>query len=166
MGMLTNTEIECPRHEAPQYGRLEFNGYIPGLRVHYYCNSGYKLVGLTYRTCGYDGVWSGELPTCTRKLYISVVSNKKLIKLILLNTQTEASRCSNLPELEYGSVNIPDYSPGSRAHYTCDHGYKLVGEAYRTCQEDCEWYGEPPRCIRKYKTIINIKQRKSIIMYA
>ena len=33
----------------------------------YTCNPGYTLNGYTTRTCGSDGVWSGDTPMCQRK---------------------------------------------------------------------------------------------------
>ena len=32
--------------------------------VNYACNSGFRLVGSTTRTCQADGTWSGEHPRC------------------------------------------------------------------------------------------------------
>ena len=59
------------------------------------------------------------------------------------------AECPKLYAPEYGSIEIPAYTPGTRAHFTCAKGYKIVGEAYITCQEDCEWTGKPPTCVRK-----------------
>ena len=33
----------------------------------YTCNAGYELIGPVSRTCGSDGIWSPEAPTCKRK---------------------------------------------------------------------------------------------------
>ena len=30
----------------------------------YTCNTGYVLIGITWRTCGSDGMWNGSEPTC------------------------------------------------------------------------------------------------------
>ena len=59
-----------------------------------------------------------------------------------------ASRCPNLEDIEYGVITVPSYGLGGRAHYVCNKGYKLVGVAYRICQDDCTWNGQPPKCIR------------------
>ena len=63
------TAIKCPVHYAPQYGYVNFTGYRPDNRAEYSCHAGYKLVGVPYRTCGYDGVWAGVIPRCIRKLF-------------------------------------------------------------------------------------------------
>ncbi len=34
--------------------------------------------------------------------------------------------------------------------YECHFGYALIGDEYRTCQENGEWDGEEPSCICKY----------------
>ncbi len=31
------------------------------------CNNGYRLVGVSVRTCGTDGEWSGSAPVCQSK---------------------------------------------------------------------------------------------------
>ena len=41
------------------------------------------------------------------------------------------------------------YTPGYKAHYKCDYGYKLIGEAYRECLYSGYWGGEEPVCERK-----------------
>ena len=61
------TAITCPKHDAPSYGTAIYAGYRPGHTVHYRCNTGYKLVGINYRTCGYNGTWNGGLPRCIRE---------------------------------------------------------------------------------------------------
>ena len=66
-----------------------------------------------------------------------------------------ASKCPDLSTFVYGNISIPSYKPGSRAHYICYRGYKLVGDPYRTCQDDCEWSGKPPRCVRKLSSNSN-----------
>ena len=60
--------IKCPGHDAPQYGYVNFTGYRPDNQAQYSCHPGYKLVGVPYRTCGYDGVWGGVIPKCIRTL--------------------------------------------------------------------------------------------------
>ena len=57
--------------------------------------------------------------------------------------------CQNLYDPTYGRVNVTGYTPGYKAHYKCDYGYKLVGEAYRECLYTGYWGGEEPVCERK-----------------
>ena len=47
------------------------------------------------------------------------------------------------------AVTISDvqvFLPGTRARYSCDPGYVMVGEATRTCLKTGQWTGDVPRC--------------------
>ncbi len=71
------TAIYCPNYlPNPQYGSVKLSGYSPSHAAVYTCNKGYKLVGLSKRTCLYSGVWDGEAPICKRKRhYHSMIQN-------------------------------------------------------------------------------------------
>ena len=49
-------------------GMVEWTGLSPGDIATYTCIDGFILVGVSTRNCGSDGTWSGEEPTCERKL--------------------------------------------------------------------------------------------------
>ena len=52
----------------PTNGTVVLSGTSPGDTATYTCVSAdFELVGLSERTCGDDGVWSGEGPMCIRK---------------------------------------------------------------------------------------------------
>ena len=40
------------------------SSYSRGSTVTYHCNSGYRLVGSSTRSCGSNGRWSGSSPSC------------------------------------------------------------------------------------------------------
>ena len=40
---------------------------------------------------------------------------------------------------------------GTQANYTCDTGYCLYGNRYRTCQTDGSWNGTEPSCFNASK---------------
>ena len=46
----------------------------------------------------------------------------------------------------HGSVTLYDTTVECEAVYECDHGYKLVGNATRTCQPNGKWSGTQPTC--------------------
>ena len=52
--------------------------------------------------------------------------------------------CEKPEDLNYGSVDVH----GSRAIYSCDDGYKLVGGHYLVCQNGY-WVGDVPQCVKK-----------------
>ena len=113
----------CSRLPAPSNGRIDQQGNRPGDRAQYSCNVNYELSGDRVRTCQDDGSWSGSSPTCTRFV------------------------CSNLPNPNNGQVTFSSgVVVGSRATYTCNTGYFIVGESTRTCQQDGTWSGSVPTC--------------------
>ena len=113
----------CSRLPAPSNGRIDQQGNRPGDRAQYSCNVNYELSGDRLRTCQDDGSWSGSAPTCTRIV------------------------CSNLPNPNNGQVTFSSgVVVGSRATYTCNTGYLIVGESTRTCQQGGTWSGSVPTC--------------------
>ena len=51
--------------------------------------------------------------------------------------------------LQYGGLKVSGTTPGSRADYKCNSGFKLVGVAWRKCQDNGHWTGEAPICKNK-----------------
>uniref|UniRef100_A0A182JZ61 Sushi, von Willebrand factor type A, EGF and pentraxin domain-containing protein 1 n=1 Tax=Anopheles christyi TaxID=43041 RepID=A0A182JZ61_9DIPT len=54
--------------------------------------------------------------------------------------------CPDLSQPSLGSVNLSGKHFGSRATYTCPHGYHVVGLQSRLCQADGSWAGSEPVC--------------------
>ncbi|XP_044746690.1 complement factor H isoform X3 [Coccinella septempunctata] len=54
--------------------------------------------------------------------------------------------CPEPEGIQYGSVQAGGKLFGSRATYTCQHGYHVVGLQSRTCQGDGQWAGSAPAC--------------------
>ena len=61
---------------------------------------------------------------------------------------TEKGGCEYLPHPEYGKVKHRGLKVGDKAAYSCDYGYKLVGERVRKCLYDGSWSGEEPKCTK------------------
>uniref|UniRef100_A0A904A506 Sushi, von Willebrand factor type A, EGF and pentraxin domain-containing protein 1 n=1 Tax=Anopheles quadriannulatus TaxID=34691 RepID=A0A904A506_ANOQN len=54
--------------------------------------------------------------------------------------------CPDLSQPSLGSVTLSGKHFGSRATYTCPHGYHVVGLQSRLCQADGSWAGSEPVC--------------------
>lgn len=57
--------------------------------------------------------------------------------------------CDRLDAPDNGQIRLTGTTLGSRAMYICNKGFMLEGDALRTCQENGEWSGEDPICMRK-----------------
>jgi len=66
--MITFAVIECDSLPGISNGIVVQSGTTVDSTVTYNCNRGFTLEGLATHTCQADGEWSGEAPTCERKL--------------------------------------------------------------------------------------------------
>ena len=63
--------VSCGALANPANGRVSHTGGTTyGQIAYYYCNTGYRLVGSSTRTCQATGSWSGSAPTCPRMFLI------------------------------------------------------------------------------------------------
>lgn len=62
--------------------------------------------------------------------------------------------CPKLDDIPYGDVKQTGSKPGSTARYSCDKGFKLVGDERRKCLYNGYWSGKEPVCKRMYATQI------------
>lgn len=86
------------------------------------CRSGYSLHGPHNLTCGHDGQWDGEIPSCWKECP-KIVSSPKLI------------------------VNITTQGPSAVAHFSCHHKlFKLRGQPSLLCLQTGQWSGALPVC--------------------
>ena len=61
----TTASVDCGHPGNIQNGTVDISeGTKLDARVYYTCDRGYRLNGLSSRTCRYDGLWNGQDPTC------------------------------------------------------------------------------------------------------
>lgn len=58
----------CEEVPSIQNGQVTVSGTRPGAIATYRCNSGFRLIGQRTRVCEIDGTFSGQAPTCQRKI--------------------------------------------------------------------------------------------------
>ena len=56
--------VSCGFLDSPKNGLVSFSGITVGSIAQYSCFPGYLLAGVAKRTCGTNGQWSDEAPTC------------------------------------------------------------------------------------------------------
>ena len=57
--------------------------------------------------------------------------------------------CGNLHDPDHGDVDFNSTVFRSKATYSCEDGYFLIGAEVRVCQADGEWSGNASVCKRK-----------------
>eukprot|EP00731_Ephydatia_muelleri_P030228 Em0021g751a len=118
----TCTAVNCGQLESPLNGRVIQTGTIFGSIALYNCDEGFTLTGSVTRTCQPIGLWSGIEPYCA------------------------AVDCGDLISPTNGAVSLIGTTLGSVARYTCNPGFRLDGDASRTCQSTSTWSGNQPSC--------------------
>jgi hypothetical protein len=119
---ITCVPVDCGPLGAPVNGMVSAPTTTFGAAASYTCSPGYMLVGDATRTCEASGMWSGVDPRC------------------------DPVDCGPLGAPANGAVSAPATTFGSVATYSCSSGYRLVGDASRTCTETAVWSGTEPRC--------------------
>ncbi|NWQ93045.1 C4BPA protein, partial [Burhinus bistriatus] len=124
----------CMPPDRLQYAELGENfrtmkSFPVGTTVSYICRPGYMRIpgkSLT-RTCGEDLQWSPTEQFCTER------------------------KCKHPGELEHGSVNVTDLTFGSKATFSCEGGFRLLGTDEISCvvkNNGVDWSRDLPFCER------------------
>ncbi|XP_075052293.1 zona pellucida sperm-binding protein 3 receptor-like [Mixophyes fleayi] len=104
---------------------IENNHYYPEtFTILYKCISGYESpqsLPLSIK-CQSDYTWSEVNASCVRM------------------------SCGSPGEVQNGEIKMEDNKFKSKAFFSCNDGYKLVGNTYRECMEDGRWSGSIPTC--------------------
>ncbi|XP_075706782.1 C4b-binding protein alpha chain-like isoform X2 [Rhinoderma darwinii] len=129
-GTVASCRRTCPEPPNLQFAQINttfsLNYYPQSLRVFYTCVSGFlPNTSLSSSTmCQIDFTWSKIIEFCFR------VS------------------CGSPGKVENGIVQMEDDKFQSIANFSCNEGYKLLGDKYRECMEDGTWSDSIPTCER------------------
>ncbi|XP_044302635.1 zona pellucida sperm-binding protein 3 receptor-like isoform X3 [Varanus komodoensis] len=129
MLLLSKVQGDCGRPVTPRYATPKNDlkdSYAAGSVVQYHCIPGYENIpGTTPSVRCLDPNWSAAPVFC------------------------RARKCRS-PDLENGRITSPgDLALGSEITFTCDHGYRLVGQKNSRCivtGVTVDWSGAIPYC--------------------
>ena len=66
-----------------------------------------------------------------------------------------ARLCPELDDPDNGQVVLTGRTRFSTATYTCDEEFEFVGRTcIRVCEDDGEWSGEEPECLRTLVVVV------------
>ncbi|XP_070563038.1 LOW QUALITY PROTEIN: sushi, von Willebrand factor type A, EGF and pentraxin domain-containing protein 1-like [Ptychodera flava] len=115
----TCVPITCRQlHDIP-HGSVSLSDVTFGTIATYECEKGYRLRGSRERKCQATGAWSGSLPVC------------QLIS------------CGTPEDVPHATFSGLEYTFGSSVFYTCDTGYRMIGESSVECVVSGQWTTSP-----------------------
>ncbi|XP_068228821.1 sushi, von Willebrand factor type A, EGF and pentraxin domain-containing protein 1-like isoform X2 [Palaemon carinicauda] len=118
--------VRCPKLLASSHGQVmtQLTDYMPTNQISFKCEVGYQMDGPETLTCGGDGEWDGQPPTC------------------------QSGSCKELPDIANGFIEGQQTPrPGDQIKAKCEPGYKLVGDPMITCKDDGTWSLPLPKCV-------------------
>lgn len=114
--------VTCPEPSEIANGEYVKTGIEFLNQVQYSCNIGYELSHNNVLECYETGEWSPKAPEC-----IPV-------------------RCGRPDDILHGSFEGTSFTYTDSVTYTCNLGYKIVGNAVRECLSNTSWSGSTPAC--------------------
>ncbi|ELU17721.1 hypothetical protein CAPTEDRAFT_146194, partial [Capitella teleta] len=116
--------VTCNFPGHPSKGRVTILGfkYYYGVTATYSCLTGYTLHGSITRVCQSNGQWSNTRPTCQIK------------------------NCGNPGIPTYGSAQGSNFEYGRSVVFSCQVGYRLIGQQTLTCGANLRWNYARPTC--------------------
>ncbi|ESO11990.1 hypothetical protein HELRODRAFT_158375 [Helobdella robusta] len=96
---------------------ISYNSYIQ-----YSCSSGYNMKGTSRRQCHASNEWSSTEPSC------------------------EKLQCLTLPAVYNATWTFSENYFESVANFSCDYGFKIIGNNHVVCEDDGVWRGSLGYC--------------------
>ncbi|KAJ7417533.1 hypothetical protein WISP_63915 [Willisornis vidua] len=115
--------VTCPAPLPLPNGRTTGSDFSFKKEVHYHCNEGYSLQGMSTLTCQSDGTWNSEAPHC------------------------EPVTCGPPEDISHGFLNGSGFTYGEFVQYVCFPNYELHGNPLRQCLSNGSWSGSLPSCL-------------------
>ncbi|KAM5298505.1 sushi, von Willebrand factor type A, EGF and pentraxin domain-containing protein 1 [Ctenodactylus gundi] len=160
--------IRCNPPQPIENGFVEGADYSYGAMIIYSCFPGFQVSGHAMQTCKESG-WSSSVPMCVPtdcglpphidfgdctkvkdgqgyfEQEIDVMEVPYLTPHPRPRLGAEAEPWGNTQEPP--AMHLSSFLYGTMVLYTCNRGYKLLGNPLLICQEDGTWNGSAPSCI-------------------
>lgn len=115
--------------------------------VHFSCQDGYKLHGLSSLTCLSNATWSGTVPECKRKLFSYLFTND------FSNVYPGKCQEISVDGIRCNASSTCSASSGDTLLLSCIPGYVLKGTSLLLiCGADGQWSSEIPSCVKSCPT--------------
>ncbi|KAF5890762.1 P-selectin-like isoform X2, partial [Clarias magur] len=134
------TAIQCSTLQTPQNGSVSCTDETlsTGSICSFSCADGFNLEGASSIVCTDTGEWSTDVPSCT------------------------AIRCPTLDVPENGTMNCSGESYGSKCVFSCNAGFRLLGESELTCTKTVQWSQKTPSCTAVHCPALQTPQDGSV----
>ena len=113
---------DCMDPGIPDNGIRTGSNFSFNSTVNFTCYPGYQLNGNDVITCGTDGKWNNDIPSCN------------------------ITYCSDPMSPANGNVSYTSLSVNSSVYFTCNTGYTLTGNTNITCLTNTQWSNVIPTC--------------------
>ncbi|XP_060620780.2 inactive serine protease PAMR1 isoform X2 [Anolis sagrei] len=127
--------VMCRTPGAPAHGFVEGDDFKYGAHVYFKCNAGYTLKGSRVAYCQLNGSWSTHHPGC------AIEDRNCSDPGAPLNGFRKMMEDTALLNGRYARI-------GTVINFFCNNSYILSGSEQRICQDNGEWSGKQPICIK------------------
>eukprot|EP00117_Sycon_ciliatum_P048173 scpid2370/ scgid5761/ Sushi, von Willebrand factor type A, EGF and pentraxin domain-containing protein 1; CCP module-containing protein 22; Polydom; Selectin-like osteoblast-derived protein; Serologically defined breast cancer antigen NY-BR-38 len=114
---------QCPRLSNIADGVVSpHRNPYPHDTVTFSCDNGFMLRGDAVLTCSFDGTWDKPIPMCV------------------------PVRCEDPGAPDNGGRSADSYALNSKVTYTCNEGYRMIGQSVATCLAGGVYSSNKPAC--------------------
>ncbi|WAQ97909.1 SVEP1-like protein, partial [Mya arenaria] len=135
----------CEALEDPENGQVIATSTTYGSKAIYSCNPGYDLLGSRLVECIENEIWSDSTPICN----LRDCACEEIDLFEFGNTLVSGLTydCGRISRPKHGHVDVGASTYGSKAFFSCDNGYTLIGAVTAVCSADGRWDESQAECV-------------------